>query len=338
MPTVSIIVPVYNVVSYVDVCLASIAAQTYDDIEVIVVDDGSTDGSGGICDAWADRDGRFRVIHQENHGLSAARNVGLDMALGEYVQFVDSDDFVVARYTQMLLEYAQRYDCRCVICGYAARQAGGWKSYVPSAYPRAVGASESLELVLGTGLRDCFMVSYTVWNRIYKRSLFEESGIRFPEGRIYEDVCVIVPILRVSDVVVLVPDVLYYKNDREGSITYEISASKAWECVQAFETLCSDVERDFPDLQPLADRAAERSRVHGWLRLTESQVTRVDDAQADSLLGELRCSALLHRGDLRLPEDASYVIALALMGVSPRLAAWVYMTWQRLLGLVVKRI
>lgn len=104
MPTISIIVPVYNVEKYVLQCITSIAEQSFSDFECIMIDDGSTDGSGNICDEFAVKDNRFRVIHQENRGLPAARNKGLDLAKGEFVCFIDSDDYISPGYCELLLK------------------------------------------------------------------------------------------------------------------------------------------------------------------------------------------------------------------------------------------
>ena len=117
-PLVSIIVPVYQVVDYVGVCVESLLRQTYKNLEILLVDDGSTDGSGEICDEYANRDNRIRVIHQENQGLSAARNTGLDQALGEYVAFVDSDDAVLPDFIETLYDLADRYQADIVACAY----------------------------------------------------------------------------------------------------------------------------------------------------------------------------------------------------------------------------
>ena len=102
---ISVVVPVYNVKQYLDDCMHSIVNQTYENIEIILVDDGSTDGSGELCEEWKGKDSRIRVIHQENGGLSAARNTGIEHAKGSYIAFVDSDDWVSEEYIEKLYEY-----------------------------------------------------------------------------------------------------------------------------------------------------------------------------------------------------------------------------------------
>lgn len=116
--TVSIIVPVYQVREYLDVCVQSVLAQTYTDLEIILVDDGSTDGSEKICDRYAETDERVRVVHQKNKGLSGARNEGLKLAKGEYIAFVDADDKVSPFFIELLYELAEKYHARIAVCSY----------------------------------------------------------------------------------------------------------------------------------------------------------------------------------------------------------------------------
>ena len=110
LPCVSVVIPVYNVEKYLIRCLESVILQTYRNLEIVLVDDGSTDNSGKICDEYAERDSRIKVIHKENGGLSDARNVGIKSASADYIVFIDSDDYVKNVYVQSLVEIALRYD------------------------------------------------------------------------------------------------------------------------------------------------------------------------------------------------------------------------------------
>lgn len=141
MTALSVIVPVYQAAEYLDCCVESILAQTFSDLELILVDDGSTDGSAARCDRWAAADSRVRVIHRENGGVSAARNMGLDAARGEYVAFVDSDDWVEPQMYENLLAAAREYDCAVVLCDCRKVSPGGERLYThpirPGYYDRA---------------------------------------------------------------------------------------------------------------------------------------------------------------------------------------------------------
>ena len=181
----TIIIPVYKVEAYLDFCLKSIARQNVEDYEVILVDDGSPDRSGALCDAWVRKDGRFRVIHcPENRGLSAARNRGLDEAHGEYVTFVDSDDYISPHTLQANMELLALHPEADVleypVCVYHG---------TAKAYRYTPGTCEITDYT-GWAHRKGYIHSYA-WNKIYKRSLWK--SLRFPEGRWYEDVFTIRP-------------------------------------------------------------------------------------------------------------------------------------------------
>ena len=326
-PLVSVIVPVYNVRPYLDQCLASIAAQTYANIEAIVVDDGSTDGCAAICDGWAAKDPRFRVIHQQNRGLSAARNAGLNIAQGEYIQFVDSDDYVDPRFTEALLQAARETGCPCAICGYENLRANGTDCTIPTAQPIVVSAHDCLQRMLTVRAKDQYRIGHTAWNRIYRRSLLFEHGIRFPEGRVYEDVWITAPVMHHSVKVALIPDVLYHKNDRDGSITHDPSEQNLTDHVASYEALCANVAKRFPDLLPLALAASERVRIFSYLHL--ASVTTA----SGGALERMRKNALAHRHDLTLPRDLRFALAMLLAACAPGIVPGLYRAWRRARGL-----
>lgn len=169
----SIIVPVYNVEKYLDKCLASILRQTFKNFECIIIDDGSPDNSNAIIDKYVKLDQCFKVIHQKNMGLSAARNAGLDIAKGEYVVFVDSDDYIADDYLEKFALKIADTDADIVICGFIE----AYKDYEKN----KVFAAESTEVIKQNILADVWP-SY-VWNKCYKKDLF--TNIRFPVGKIF---------------------------------------------------------------------------------------------------------------------------------------------------------
>jgi len=138
---VSVIVPVYNVAPYLDQCLTSICQQTYPYLQIILIDDGSTDGSRAICDSWAARDPRITTIHQSNRGLSAARNVGIDYSNGDYLLFVDSDDYVREDFVEVLLAAAIGLNVNCAICGFTSLNNRLQTTCSPTAKPELVTVS-----------------------------------------------------------------------------------------------------------------------------------------------------------------------------------------------------
>ena len=175
-PKVSLIIPVYNVLAFLDHCLDSVLSQTFKDVEIIVIDDGSTDGGGRLCDAYAERDVRIQVFHTENRGLSAARNLGLEKATGDYVAFLDSDDWIEEDFLQRMVETAESYDSDIVCCRY---------SYDYRGHKEDSQEYRDLLLLAGDDIMLAFLtkpyIGNVAWNKLYRRALF--SDIRYPEGR-----------------------------------------------------------------------------------------------------------------------------------------------------------
>lgn len=185
-PLISVIIPVYNVEKYLHRCLDSVIAQTYQNLEIICVDDGSIDESGRICDQYAVRDARIKVIHQENQGLSAARNRGLDAAEGEYIAFVDSDDYILEDMYKKMLDKLLNYNVDLCVCQWQyefsdGRQVVKRKNIDPTIYGRKASLEFARFLYMGNYENG---VVVAAWNKLYRRALLDK--IRF-EGRIHED-------------------------------------------------------------------------------------------------------------------------------------------------------
>lgn len=179
-PIISIIVPIYKVEGYIHQCINSILNQTYRNLEVILVDDGSPDSCPTICDEYAKKDNRIKVIHKLNGGLSEARNFGLDIAKGEYIAFVDSDDYIHATMIETILQCMIDNDCQIGMCARCDIQGDlNTEKYI---FPNSMIASkfEIMPLLLAD------VIGSQSWDKIYKRSVFDQ--VRFPIGRLYEDI------------------------------------------------------------------------------------------------------------------------------------------------------
>ena len=202
-PLLSVIVPVYRVEQYLHKCLDSLVDQTYRNLEIILVDDGSPDSCGAICDAYAARDERIRVIHQENSGGSGARNTGLDHARGEFVAFVDSDDYLEKDMYAQLVVAAVGESADIVIGDfYMILETGISRRYSRMSVDTPLRQVQ--EMVLADRIP-----SY-LWNKIYRRSLFD--GIRFERIRGFEDLLVTPRLFQRAKKVVYVPHAGYYYN------------------------------------------------------------------------------------------------------------------------------
>lgn len=220
-PMISVIVPIYNVATYVRKCLDSLKNQTLREIEVICVDDGSTDGSGAIADEYtSDEFPIFRVIHTGNKGLSAARNRGIDEARAEWIMFVDSDDWVDRRFCEIPYRTAADNQADLVIFGTYSVKKNGMirkpkkRSDVPVRIVDAFTAHEYGSVV--------------AWNKLYASRLF--NGISYPEGRLYEDKAITHKIVNASKRVVMIDEHLYYHVIRRESISHTYTGSNRKDC------------------------------------------------------------------------------------------------------------
>lgn len=210
---ISVIVPVYNVEEYLDVCVQSIIQQTYQNLEIILVDDGSLDRSSEKCDEWSRKDTRILVIHKENGGLSAARNTGIEMAKGEYISFIDSDDFIEKDMLDTMLSAAQRFNAEIVCCGRKRMISKDVKIPLHCLDAEKVYNKEQAmkEVLLGRDIEEA------AWDKLYKAELFLD--IRYPEGEINEDIPVIGPLLSKCTKVVHVGKPFYNYRVNQNSIT-----------------------------------------------------------------------------------------------------------------------
>ena len=212
---VSVIVPVYNVESYVAKCIESIINQTFKDLEIILIDDGSTDSSGSICDSFAEKDKRIKVIHKENGGLSSARNAGLDIAVGEYIVFVDSDDYINLKMVETLYLAIIDNKADLSICNYIHVNELGEEIGISELRltKRQIISSEWMLERISRG----WTFGAIAWNKMYSSKVFKK--LRYPLGRINEDEFISHRVMAQAEKAVIIPDVLYYYLLRQGSIT-----------------------------------------------------------------------------------------------------------------------
>lgn len=240
----SIIIPVYNVVQWLPETVNSVLAQTLRDFELILVDDGSTDGSGELCDAFALADSRVRVIHQENAGVSAARNAGLDAATGEFIGWVDSDDLIEADMFERLLALAQMYGADIAQCDHdrACTLNGGERS---NAVTVMDGASFVRRIFTKQG--GAYTNQVSMCTKVFRRGLWE--GIRFPVGQVYEDEQQVYKVCLKAEKIVETEDILYHYVKRENSIITGESPKKLLDKQKALlDRLCYLPER-LPELE-----------------------------------------------------------------------------------------
>lgn len=221
---ISVIIPVYNVEKYLDDCINSITGQTHTNLEIILVDDGSTDASGSLCDRWAAADKRVTVYHKANGGLSDARNYGIDRAHGTYLGFVDSDDRIDKTMYASLLEAALSFDAEVAVC--RIKRCESTRDYATRefSYP-----ASPVVFTGETATRELFQMKMdeSSCNKLFKATLFD--NVRYPKGKTNEDFAVLYKLLLQANRVVYRQEMLYHYIRREGSITTQGFSQKQFD-------------------------------------------------------------------------------------------------------------
>lgn len=314
MPKISIILPVYKVEEHLNSCLQSLSNQTWQDYEIILVDDGSPDSSGRICEEWAKRDSRFLVFHKENGGVSDARNFGIEKASGEYLSFVDSDDYVAADYLSYLYDLiTSEPNCKLSACNHFILRGNKEKTNSPISGRTVFSQTEAFRQVLYHGMLDV-----SSWGKLYHRSLF--SDLRFPKGKLYEDSYLFGDLIRRSECIVFGGEPKYYYVQRSGSIVNSTFDSRKMQYCESVDRLCNLAMQTDPSLE----KACVRRRVHASL----SVLRYMKECRGEELLlrDELRkkvlSSSLTVLSDPNTPTRDRFAIRTLKMGYFPFYTAW----------------
>ena len=241
---VSLVIPVYKVSDYLPKLLDTVLSQTHRELEIILVDDGSPDSSGRICDEYALRDSRIKVIHKANSGVADARNSGICIATGDYIALIDGDDYLAEDYVEYLLKlcldnnadisccaWTTDFDGRLKKCSYRKREPGVYK-----------GNHEAMRALLTTRL-----MSSSVWGKMFKRTLFD--NVRFPSGsKHYEDDATIYRLAAEADTVVIGDESKYFYVLRSGSFIHHSFSENNLLIIDVFKERCAFIETNYPEL------------------------------------------------------------------------------------------
>ena len=262
---ISIIVPVFGADPYLDECVLSLLRQTYEDIEIILVDDGSLDASGKICDQYAALDHRVRVIHKKNGGLSDARNVGLLHAKGDYIGYVDSDDYISCDMFAHLKGLLDTHQADIAVCGHVKTLPRGRAfPHIPSKKIFVMDSEEALKKMLQIGYYESF-----AWNKLFRRELLD--GILFPFGHLYEDLYTTYKVIHKAKKIVYSKEIKYYYRQRAGSIIHSTFNAKYFDYIQASIELCEFTKKHYPRIYGTAVFAYYRSRMFTYIKFLFSR-------------------------------------------------------------------
>lgn len=244
---ISVVVPVYNVEEYLPKCIKSIVSQTYREIEIILVDDGSTDKSAKICDEAANKDNRIIVIHKENGGLSDARNKGIDVAKGKYISFIDSDDYIEPTYFEYLYDLLEKKHSDISICGfkYVSEKGKLLNKICDDECSLVMSTEESLKEMLKMKL-----YSNSAWAKLYSIELF--SGVRYPKGEFFEDIATTYRLFMKAKRIAYGSNALYCYLYRDSAISKQVSKNRRLDALKSCSQMINDIVAVYPSLDSVA--------------------------------------------------------------------------------------
>ena len=242
---ISVIVPVYNVEQYLERCVDSIISQTYTNLEIILVNDGSTDNSGKLCDELAKKDERIRVIHKENGGLSDARNRGIDEAESDLVGFIDSDDYIDSDMYEVLLKNLNNTNADLSMCALYDVYNNTPEAQVTNKETWKLSSEQAIKMVM-----EAKILSVTAVNKLYRKSLF--TDLKFEVGKIAEDAFIMIKLLDKCEKIVATNEKKYYYVHRENSITTQKFSTKFLNVIEAYEQNSNIISEKYPKLKDVA--------------------------------------------------------------------------------------
>lgn len=287
---ISVLVPVYNVEKYLCRCIDSILKQTYTDYEMILVDDGSTDQSGAICDAYAAKHACIRVIHQENAGLAQVRNVSLAAAQGEYITFVDSDDAIEPTYLELLLRDLKETGADISICSWSEISDNGLRTELTWDHKEkgfqvwtAQQAVKSLLYQRG--------IDNNTWGKLYTRAVLND--IVFPVGKVYEDIATTYKIFLNGHRICYRPEALYLYTSNTSGISQSSFSPRRMDLIDMAEAMYTDIANRFPDYLPAAKARLLRAYIHVYLQIPDCSEFKEYQKKVFSGIRKLRRAVML---------------------------------------------
>lgn len=271
---ISIVVPIYNVEKYLKKCIDSILVQTYKNIEIILVDDGSPDNCGAICEEYGKKDSRIKIIHKENGGLSDARNVGIEVAIGKYITFIDSDDYVDENYIAYLYQILKKYKTRIsIISNYIITSNGKIIDLGLNYKEESIDKIEALKRMLNEE-------GYTVsaWSKLYDIELFK--NVKFPKGKLCEDNGTTYKLIEQVENVAFGNKSKYYYLKRDGSIMLSTFNEKKLDMIYLTDEMCDFLEKKYPELE----KVTKRRKIYARFNILRQMINTNNDVIENEII------------------------------------------------------
>lgn len=274
---ISIVIPIFNAQKYLKECIDSVLSQTYKNIEIILVNDGSTDCSGKICDSYAEKDTRIKVIHNENQGVSVSRNIGIKEAKGLYITFIDADDFVSEQYIEILYKLIKNDNAEISMIGNDEQYEG--KIIKTNRKIRKILNSEEIIKMM---LEEKYL-SAVCWGKMYKKVLFEDQSLKFDKDmKIGEDLKLIIPIVeKCKKISIDMTQNLYHYRLNEDSITQQTGKKELWiQEIELSKEIMKWIEEKYPRIK---DKGIQR-----YVRVNITFLVKMIKEKSENLPEEIR--------------------------------------------------
>lgn len=310
---VTVVVPVYNVESYLSKCIDSIIAQTYKNLEIILVDDGSTDGCSEICEEYAKKDKRITVYHKENGGLSDARNYGIDRATGKWITFIDSDDYVDDTYVEYLYNLLNKYRTRVSTCLFRLVSKSGSKERKFDVKDKCVNQKSYLEKMLYNSSL------FSACGKMYDRELFED--IRYPKGFFYEDAGTTYKLILKCDQVACGYEPKYNYVMRGSSILHTCN-DKVFNLLYLIDEMVKIILERYPDLEDAALRCQVYARFSTLNKMLKTDLYKEDKKKIINFILDRKSELLKNKN---LPKRDK--IALKLLSINYNVYKWSWLIY-----------
>lgn len=285
---VSVIVPVYNTKELLNRCVRSILNQTYNELELLLVDDGSTDGSAELCDELAQVDHRIVVIHQENSGQGVARNSALDVIKGEYIYFVDSDDYIKENAIELMIATIEEYQSDLCICGIINDHI-----FIKKECRKNPGIKTFTKEELFVSYLTEPYVRGVLWNKLYKASLFKD--LRFSAIRAREDAELLYKIYGICDRAVYIPESLYIQYVRPGSTEQSWFSAAKLNTIQIYENLTEYIKENVPEITKYSELLKAKAIANVMASIAADKYFSKWDSVYLDLLEQLKCELAIHK-------------------------------------------
>ena len=317
---ISIVIPVYNVEKYLQKCVESVKNQTYKNIEIILVNDGSTDKCTEICEKLKKEDGRIKVIHKKNGGLSDARNVGINNASGNYISFIDSDDYVEKNYISLLYDTLVSYNADMSIASHMV-------IYEKNHIDKSTGLEfkDNAENILEKMLYDDG-IDLSAWGKLYKKQLFDE--VRFPKGRLFEDSATTYKLIDKSEIIAVYSKPVYNYIIRRNSISNEEFSERKLDLIVSTKEMTDYIRNKYPNLSKACDRRLMYAYLSTLTQLSKSNIR--NKKIENELMGYIKVHRKEILKDKKAPKRDKIGIISTMMGF--QCFKYVWMIYSKITG------